>query len=169
MTAATWWSPRRAARTSRPPGTSICRRTPRSRCRCATTASGRGPAPPPRRRSRGSGAQWWAIGPTTTPTSAIRSARSRSSSSSARTAEPPTLPQLLADQPAHLAAVRAALGLLHHRADDHPGRLRVAGAHLLGGLRIGLDRGGDDRLELAAVRDLSEALALDQLLGVAAL
>src|ERR1044072_8269354 len=69
--------------------------------------------------------------------------------------------QLLLDQPVYLAAVCAALGLLHHGTDDGADRLAVAGADLLGSLWVGLDRGGDYRLQLAAIGDLGEALALD--------
>src|SRR3954469_16454474 len=69
--------------------------------------------------------------------------------------------ELLPDQAVDLAAVGPALGLPHHGADDGADRLTVAGADLLGSLGVGLDRGGDDRLELTAVGDLGEALALD--------
>ena len=62
--------------------------------------------------------------------------------------------ELLPDQAVDLAAVGAALGLLHHGADDGADRLAVAGADLLGGLGVGLDRGGDDRLQLAVVGDI---------------
>ena len=59
--------------------------------------------------------------------------------------------ELRADQAVDLAAVGAALGLAHDGADDGADRLAVAGADLLGGLGVGLDRGGDDRLQLAVV------------------
>src|ERR1700679_3891466 len=82
----------------------------------------------------------------------------------------PSDPQLLPDQAVDLAAVGAALGLLHHGADDRADRLAVAGADLLGGFRVGLDCRRDDRLQLAAVRGhLGEALALDDRGRVAAL
>src|SRR5680860_455455 len=81
----------------------------------------------------------------------------------------PSETELLPDQAGYLAAVGAALGLLHHGADDRADRLAVAAADLLGGLGVGLDRGGDDRVELAAVGDLGEALAVDDRLRVAAL
>src|SRR5436190_1268947 len=73
----------------------------------------------------------------------------------------PLAPKLLLDQAVDLAAVGAALGLLHHRTDDRADGLLIAGTNLLGRLGICLDRGGDDRLQLAAVGDLSKALMLD--------
>src|ERR1051326_6535062 len=70
--------------------------------------------------------------------------------------------QLLANQPVDFAAVGAALGLLHHGADDCADRLLVAGADLLGGLWVGVDRGGNDCLQLTAVsRHLGQPFALD--------
>src|SRR5436305_1863543 len=59
--------------------------------------------------------------------------------------------ELLPDQPIDLPAVSAALGLLHHGADDGADRLAIAGADLLGGLGVGFDRSGDDRLQLTVV------------------
>src|SRR5262249_40126079 len=46
----------------------------------------------------------------------------------------------LLDQLGDGAAVRAALRLFHHGADEPPDRLLVPLANLLGGLRLGLDR-----------------------------
>src|SRR5215211_2471122 len=66
--------------------------------------------------------------------------------------------EALADQLGDGAAVGAALGLLHHRADDPADRLLVARADLLRGLRFRLDRAIDDRLELARIGDLREPL-----------
>src|SRR4051794_17739080 len=77
--------------------------------------------------------------------------------------------ELLPDQAGDLSPVGTTLGLLHDRADDGADRLAVAGLDLLGGGGVGLDRGGDDALELAAVGDLGEALARDDRRRVAAL
>ena len=54
------------------------------------------------------------------------------------------------DQPPDLAAVRAALRLAHHEADDRPHRLVVAAADLLRGALVGGDRGRDDPGQLVA-------------------
>src|SRR4051794_36770140 len=77
--------------------------------------------------------------------------------------------QPLADEARDLAPVGGPLGLAHHGADDRADRLWIAGADLLGGDGLGLDRRGDDRLQLARVRHLCQAFTLDDRLGVAAL
>src|SRR3954452_16258205 len=76
--------------------------------------------------------------------------------------------ELLAQQAVDLAAVGAALGLAHDRADERADRLRVAAAHALGDVGVRLDHARDDGGELVAVAHRAEALALDDLLGVAA-
>src|SRR3954471_4018014 len=81
-----------------------------------------------------------------------------------RTLQAQSRPQQAVD----LAAVRAALGLAHHRADQGAHRLRVAAADALDDVRVLLDHLGDDRLELAAVLHRGEALAFGDLGGVAA-
>src|SRR4051812_49733232 len=75
--------------------------------------------------------------------------------------------QLLPDQAVHLAAVRAALRLAHHEADDGADGLALATAQLLDRLRVGLERPLHDRLELVRAREPERAL-LDDRLGVAA-
>src|SRR5688572_29303761 len=74
----------------------------------------------------------------------------------------------LADQARDLAAVGAALGVAHDRPDDRADRLAVAGADLLGGLGVRLDRGVDPLLQLAAVGDRGQSLALHDLGGISA-
>src|SRR3954469_18352169 len=76
--------------------------------------------------------------------------------------------QLLAQQAVDLGAVRAALRLAHHGPDERPDRLRIAAADALGHVRVRLDHTGDDGGQLVAVAHRAEALALDDLLGVAA-
>ena len=62
-------------------------------------------------------------------------------------------------------AVGAALGLLHHEADDHADRLHVPAAQLVGHVRVGLQRGGDDRSEGVGPAHGTEALGLDDRVG----
>src|SRR5215831_16221529 len=62
----------------------------------------------------------------------------------------PSDAELLVHEPRHLAAVGAALGLAHHVADDRPDRLGVAGANLLGGVRVRCQGGGDHGAKLIA-------------------
>src|SRR5680860_1091392 len=59
----------------------------------------------------------------------------------------------LADQPRRLAAVGAAPGLLHHRADQGADRLALPRLDLLSGLGLGGDRPVDDGAELAGILD----------------
>src|SRR4051794_8998848 len=68
--------------------------------------------------------------------------------------------ELLADQAVHLAAVRAALRLAHHEADDRPDRLALAPLVLLDGLRVRLEGPVDDLAELVATR-YGQAALLD--------
>src|SRR3954463_10431270 len=77
--------------------------------------------------------------------------------------------ELLARNSADLAAVRPALGLAHHVADDRPDRLLLAGADLLGGVGVGVDRRLDEPLELVAVAHRPQALGLDDRGRLAAL
>src|ERR1700704_1608607 len=60
-------------------------------------------------------------------------------------------PELLADQPGDLAAVRATLGLAHHGADQRTDRLGIARAHLVGRVGVRRDRARDDLPQLAVV------------------
>src|SRR5918994_3341621 len=69
-------------------------------------------------------------------------------------------PELLADQAADLAAVRPALGLAHHEAEDRAHRLVVAAADLLRGALVRGDRGRHDAGELVAALHRREALSL---------
>ena len=70
--------------------------------------------------------------------------------------------ELIPDQARDLAAVRAALCLAHHVADERADRLGVAGAYLLRRLGVGCERRRDDLRE-SRVRcvERSEPLALD--------
>src|SRR6266511_2613246 len=77
--------------------------------------------------------------------------------------------KLCPNQPRDFAPIRAALGLAHHGPHNRADRLRVAAPDLLGRAGLGLDRALDDGLQLARVRHLPEALALDDLGRVAAL
>src|SRR4051794_22149141 len=76
--------------------------------------------------------------------------------------------ELLAQQAVDLGAVRTPLGLAHDRADEGADRLRVAPAHALGDLGVGVDDAGHDGGELVGVPHRAEPLALDQLLRVPA-
>src|SRR5262245_62814987 len=68
---------------------------------------------------------------------------------------------LLTDQAADLAAVRGALRLAHHVADDLADRRPAARLDRLHSIRIGLDRRLHDLGELVAVAHRGEALGLD--------
>src|SRR3954447_26143034 len=77
--------------------------------------------------------------------------------------------ELLADEPVDLAAVGAAAGLLHDRADERAHRLGVAALDALDDVRVVLDHLRDDAGELAVVLQRSQALAVDDLGRVATL
>src|SRR3954449_6615272 len=87
----------------------------------------------------------------------------------ARTSSADLQPELGPDDPGDLAPVRPSLRLAHHVADDHAHRLRVAGPQLRDDVRIGVQRGLDERLELVAAADGAQALGLHDRRRVAAL
>src|SRR4051794_12865603 len=67
------------------------------------------------------------------------------------------------DQLAHPAGVRLAAHLLHHRADQRPGRRDLAVADLLGDVGVRSDRALDGLGQRAVVGDHGEAALLDDL------
>src|SRR3954469_2247037 len=77
--------------------------------------------------------------------------------------------ELLAGDPADFAAVRTASGLAHHVADDRPDRLLLAGADLVGGVGVGVDRLLNEPVELVAVPHPPRALGVDDRRRLAAL
>src|SRR3954449_3338975 len=76
--------------------------------------------------------------------------------------------ELLPDEPVHLAAVGAPLGLAHHEADDRAHGLLLAALQLLDRACVRLERPIYDALELVGARQPERAL-LDDRRWIAAL
>src|SRR5258706_10815856 len=73
---------------------------------------------------------------------------------------PPSQPELLPNDARHLTAVRPPPGLAHDMADDDPDGLHVPRAELRHDVGIGVEGLLDDRRELVARADRSQALRL---------